>query len=303
MDKEYLKQVKGYIEYTGCLNNTFGCFCKLYSMTTENIYGFLQNYDLKDKKILTVAGSGDQRLNAYLMGAKDVTCFDINPLTLLQLKLKDTAINTINFEKFIKFFGIYSRKYSNYYHTLDSRIFNELQDLDEDTLSFFKFIIDESPYIDDKDIYFSFENDLNILQKMNNYLNPDSYIELRKILKTKDINFINSNLGELPEKLNGEKYDMILLSNISDYTNNIYLDNDLKRYRELIDKLTDNLNLYGTIQLGYIYSNYSKKDNVSNFHIKEERQKYFSTDLFHSLMVESYDGNNKKDKVIVYQKK
>ena len=92
MDNNYIKQLKVFISTTGKLDNSFGSFGKIYSMTTENIYGFLNNLDLKDKDILTISGSGDQRLNAYLLGAKNVTTFDINPLTRINAKLKDTAI-------------------------------------------------------------------------------------------------------------------------------------------------------------------------------------------------------------------
>lgn len=297
MEKEYLEQVKEYLKSMGHLSSDFGKFNKMYSMTTENIYGFLKNYNLKDKKILSVAGSGDQRLNAYLMGAKDVTCFDVNPLTSLQLKLKDEAIKKINFEKFIKFFGIYSHRYSGYYETLDKRIFDEFKHLlDENTYNLFKFLIEENQNISSRDIYFRFENNLEVLQKMNNYLNPDDYFALGEILKHKSIDFLNCNLSNLSKSLAGEKYDMILLSNISDYMF------DLKSFRKIIDMLIDNLNMYGIIQFGYIYSKYGKYQDVGNFKDDHERQKYFPTNLFYTTMVDSYHGNNLQDKVITYQK-
>jgi hypothetical protein len=302
MYREYLERVKKFININGNLCNIFGDYSKLYSMTTENIYGFLKNYDLQDKKILTVAGSGDQRLNAFLMGAKDITCFDINPLTFLQLNLKDTAISIINYEKFIKFFGMYSKKFGDYYHTLDSRIFDEFKHLlDNETYAFFNYIINELK-LDEDDIYFDLENNLSILKNMNNYLNPDNYYKLSKIIKNKKIKFIDSDVVDLPNKLNGEKFDMILLSNISDYTHVIYGKNDLEKYRELIDKLINNLNLYGILQVGYIYSIYSKNDDVSDFNKKEKRQIYFPTDKFHSVIVNSYQGKKFHDKVITYQK-
>ena len=93
MEKEYLYNLKRFLNNYSKLENDFGIHSKMYRATTENITGFLSNYDLKDKRVLTAAGSGDQRLNAYLMGAKDVTCFDINPLTELQLELKELLPN------------------------------------------------------------------------------------------------------------------------------------------------------------------------------------------------------------------
>ncbi len=59
MSMEYIEQVKNYINKAGTLSDRFGRFSKIYSMSTENIYGFLSNYELTDKKVLTVAGSGD----------------------------------------------------------------------------------------------------------------------------------------------------------------------------------------------------------------------------------------------------
>ena len=303
MTTEYLEQVKNYINNAGTLSDNFGRFSKLYNMTTENSYGFLKNYDLRDKKVLTVAGSGDQRLNAYFLGAKSVTCFDINPLTKLHINLKDKALTTVNFEKFIKFFNVYSRKYGDYYYSLDYRIFDELKELlDNYTYSFYNYLINELVNYIDSDIYFDFLNDLNALEKMNIYLNPDNYEVLSKIMRDKEVNFIESNLDCLPEKLNNEKFDMILLSNISDYTHKMYEREDLVQYRIIINKLINNLNLYGTIQVGYIYSKYSKLDDVSEFRINSKREKIFPKDTFDTILVDSYQDSNLKDKVIIYQK-
>ena len=293
-----------YLKYMKSLSSSFGNYSKLYSFTTENIYGFLKNYDLNNKKVLTVAGSGDQRLNLLLMGASDVTCFDINPLSRMQLELKDAAIKNVNYEKFVKFFGAYTKKYGDYYKMLDSRIFSEIEkDLDNDTYTFFNYIINQSDSIKPKNVYFDFfDNKLNKLVKFNNYLEQENYIKLKNIIKYKKINFIRSNIIDLKDNIKDEKYDMILLSNISDYTHNLYAYNDLENYYKLILSLTDNLNMYGIMQVGYIYNNYSEHDGVGSFHNKSKRQKYFTTDIFHTVLVDSYNLNSFKDKVITYQK-
>lgn len=301
MEIEYLEQLKAYIITNRKLSSDFGKFSKIYNMTTENIYGFLKNYDLKDKRILSVAGSGDQRLNAYLLGAKEVTCFDINPLTKLHLDLKDSAIANINFEKFLNFFNIYSRKYGSFFGALDFRIYDEFKDsLDSNTRYLFDEIINNSE-ISEKSIYFDFLNDVRILENMNGYLTPDTYEKMSTIIKKQRINFIESSIDELSSKLNGDKFDMILLSNISDYIHKIYGENGLEEYRKVIDKLTDNLELYGIMQVGYIYANYSKYDDVGNFRISSERNKYFPCNEFYSVVVDSYQEGY-KDKVITYQK-
>lgn len=300
MDKLLLQEIKNYIKVEGRLSPKFGKYSKIYSMTTENISDFLKNFDLKDKTVLTVAGSGDQRLNSYLMGAKHVTCFDINPLTELQIDLKDKIITHVNYEKFVKFFGIYSRKYDDFYNQLDERIFDEIKSyLTEETCGFFKFVINDE-YINSKDIYFKFKNNLDKLQRMNNYLDIDNYYLLSTFLKNKEIDFINSNIATLKEKINKDKYDFILLSNISDYIDNIYGDNYLEQYRLLIDSLTDNLNDNGIIQVGYIYGDYS--DCKSDFSNDKKRDIFFNPDRFNTIYVDSFDNQNIKDKIIVYKK-
>ena len=303
MTKEYLEELKKYLLKNGKLDPDFGPYSKMYSMTTENIAGFLNNLDLKDKNVLSVAASGDQRINAYMLGAKNVTCFDINPLTKLQLNLKDTALKIVNFEKFINFFGIYSGKYGSYYKYLDKEIFKEIKnDLDEDTFKFFDYIINGNQNIGSHDIYQSFDNNLDLLKNMNNYLTKDSFDLAKQVMSKKKIDFIESDIKALPDKLGDNKYDLILLSNISDYIHLMYEDKSLYYYRELIDALIEHLNLYGTIQVGYIYSNYHKGNDTSNFKYKDQRIKYFPTRDFHTIQVDSYYHNDEKDKIITFQK-
>lgn len=303
MKKEYLEEVKNYIHKNGKLNSEFCSYSKIYSMTTENIAGFLNNYDLKNKKVLTVAGSGDQRINAFMLGASKVTCFDINPLTKLQINLKDAALKIVNYEKFIKFFGVHTSRYGNYYEFLDRKVFNEFKNkLDDDTYEFYNYLINGTNYINYYDIYQGFNNNLDLLTKMDNYLTPDSFDNAKRIMNNKTINFIESDLKTLSSKLGNEKYDLILLSNISDYIHLMYEENPLYYYRELIDELTDHLNKYGIIQVGYIYSSYHKNSNTSKFRLNDERYKYFPTNTFHSVLVDSYDNNGSKDKIITYRK-
>lgn len=297
MTKVELEQLKELLKDSSFANN-FGMFCRVYNMTTENIFGFLNNYDLRDKKVLTVAGSGDQRLNSYLLGASDVTCFDINPLTELNMELKDRALETLSLDEFLDFFGIVNGYYDEN-SVLDFRLFDKFSILlDSDTYDFYNYVIQNNK---GKDIYFD-GDDLNIIEKMNGYLNYENYLKLQNTIKNKKIKFIDTDIHSLPDRLNGEKFDMILLSNISDYTHHIYEEDDLKQFRELIDKLMDNLKLYGIMQVGYIYSRYGRGEDVSNFHINKYRHESFPTSVFHSKFVSSYYNDGTYDKIITYQK-
>ena len=297
MTKVELEQLKELLKDRSFANN-FGMFCRVYNMTTENIFGFLNSYDLKNKKVLTVAGSGDQRLNSYLLGARDVTCFDINPLTELNMELKDRAIETLTLDEFLDFFGIINGYYDEN-SVLDFRLFDKFSILlDSDTYDFYNYVIQNNK---GKDIYFDGDN-LDVLEKMNGYFNYENYLKLQNIIKNKNIKFIDTDVHSLSDRLNGEKFDMILLSNISDYTHHIYPEDDLKHFRELIDRLMDNLKLYGIMQVGYIYSRYGRGEDISNFHINKYRHEYFPTSMFYSKFVNSYYNDSSYDKVITYQK-
>ena len=64
----------------------------VYLFTTENIAGYIQNMDLKDKSLLTLGSSLDQAYNALLMGASKIDVFDINVNARKFHKLKSNLI-------------------------------------------------------------------------------------------------------------------------------------------------------------------------------------------------------------------
>lgn len=98
-----LEIIKAIFEERFELYDTFKKYGKIYLNTTENIKGILEGMNLKDRKVLSVAGSGDQALNAYFLGAEVVTLFDINPLAFAQAELKFTAAQKLDYEEFYKF--------------------------------------------------------------------------------------------------------------------------------------------------------------------------------------------------------
>lgn len=51
----------------------------VYAFTNENLTCLKDLYDFKDKKVLTVLGSGDQYFSSVLFGAKEVDVYDIEP--------------------------------------------------------------------------------------------------------------------------------------------------------------------------------------------------------------------------------
>lgn len=56
-------------------------FQRPYAFCNENVSGYLNFLDLKDKSLLTVGSSGDQAISAITRGCKDITALDICPLS------------------------------------------------------------------------------------------------------------------------------------------------------------------------------------------------------------------------------
>lgn len=293
-----VEKVDTILKAKSVLSSDFGLFSKIYLMTTENIKAFLQQYSLQNKDILTVAGSGDQMLNAYLMGANNVTCFDINPLAFSQVKLKKAAVCSLEYEEFLEFF------FPEFGKLFERYLFDKFSyQLDSETKDLFQYLYSnyESKDILNK-IYYRYHASLEKIKSMNAYLDKDNYQKLASILKGKNVNFIQSDITSLRSKLEENLYDMILLSNISDSIEDIYPIASLKNFKRLIHSLSKNLHQDGIIQVGYIYDYFfTRHDRL--FSKKQERQKVFTTDEFLTTLIESYRFHSESDAVITFQKK
>ena len=235
-------------------------FSSIYSFTTENIAGYMNELDLTDKKVITVTGSSDHIINVILKGCTDITTFDINPLTKYYMDLKLSAIKELSYKEFLDFM-LYDTNKSFDYEIIkrldvdnESKDFwiNELSKNDYDGLK-----MKRSGSFNLK--YFDFQNKIDC----NLYLNEENYAIIRDKLGLVKINFIKSNLKDL--KLD-EKYDYMFLSNISDYINTFYEDNYLVNYKKLIFKFLEKVKI---IYFAYIYDVKSKEkrsaiDSIEN---------------------------------------
>lgn len=295
---EIIQEVDNILNKYDLLSYEFGDFSKIYLMTTENIKDFLVKYDLYNKDVLTVAGSGDQMLNAFLMGARSVTCFDINPLAFYQVNLKKAAISTLPYEEYLEFY------FPEFGKFLDRGLFEKIADsLDNNTFEFFNYLysrFDEEQIF--RKIYQYFKPKFKNMKKINAYLEKDNYQKLASILLEKDISFLKSNASMLDQQLEKKLYDIILLSNISDDIENIYDTNPLINFKNLVQALNKNLTDDGIIQVGYIY-NYYFPFHFNLFNKKKQRNLIFTKEEFSTIVIDSWNDKFRKDGVIVYQKK
>lgn len=191
----------------------------MYIYATEMINEYYPLFNLKNKNVLTICGSGDQVLNALFLSAKKVTGFDLNIYSKYILNLKIASILSLEFKEFINFFG--DKKinvgfdYSLYKKTINN--------LDSTTKSFFDKLYQEFNFNGEKvanSDYFRKRERVQkrSVKKFNLYLkNEESYLNLRKILKRRKPDFITGSVLEINFLVKGEKYDFINLSNVQNY--------------------------------------------------------------------------------------
>ena len=219
-------------------------FCKIYSFTTENIAGYMDELDLTNKKIITVTGSSDHIINAILKGCLNITTFDINPYAKYYMDLKISALKELSYQEFLDFLLYDSEK------SFSFEIISKLNMEDESKMFWLKELAkndNDGLKVKHSNLfnleYFDVQNKI----ACNLYLNQDNYDIIKKKLEFVKINFIESNLKNL--EIN-DHYDYMFLSNISDYISTIYEDNYLINYKNLIFKLLRNVK---SIYFAYVY--------------------------------------------------
>ena len=242
----------------------------IYNIATEEIDHFMPKLDVDDKKVLTVAGSGDQLLTCALNGAKSVDAFDINPLQIYFTKLKVSALKALGVGEFNDYF---------YKKLMFSRsLYNKVRDyLDNSTRTFF-----DSLYKNDLESKFyrlmANENMDDSFSIIPSYTKEENYYITRNNLEKMDIKYITSDLLKIHKKTKKE-YDVIMLSNIYKWLySNKYLTAEEKKdmfmkfvNTRLINLLSDD----GIIQL-YSSANGYKEKALEEECLKNDNMNYYT---------------------------
>ncbi len=242
-------------------------FVSIYPFTTENIKGYLDLLDIKDKNVLTVGASGDQTLNLLVKDVNSVDYFDMNPFTKMYFNLKCSAIKVLSVEEYLEFFcyDAFPSTFKKNNNTFSINIYRKLSPhLDTYTRKFWDTLyLDQNGFDIRKSMLFSTdEESFKVLPKVNDYLSEESFQKLRKIFSSKEEpRFIETNITKLSSKLT-RKYDYILLSNIAQYLDYIYSKDELINFRRLILNLSNDLNSGGKIMLSYLYE--TKENSIWN---------------------------------------
>ena len=234
---------------------------KAYLRTTENINGYYNKLNFRDKKVLTVIGSGDHIFEAILRGAKEVEGFDISENAILLYYLKEAAIKTMDFEEYMNFFYVQNKCFTKEgYNILRTR-------LNEITLPYWDKVFASSTkepldYIKEmlvsKPAFYMVPSVASLkLSTLSSYLEEENYYELQSKIDDTKVSIHLRDVKDI-DKVK-DSFDYIILSNIFEYQ-------DTEEFKELIDKYKEHINDDGLIIAGYAYhdmdlSYYSEYDS------------------------------------------
>lgn len=318
------------VAFWGNHKKKFYKYSSVYPFTTENLTGTFNNFDFKDKRVLTVCGSGDHILNAILFGAKSVDSFDISIYPYMYFNLKKAAIKALSYEEFIEYFYLrngFSEEKDKFPNAMNIKYYWKIsQYLDPHTKFFW-----DSLYLefDGFEIRTSelFSDDIGLEKEVilsNPYLDKENYYKLRNMIDKCLVRFINTDVKELKNKTK-KSYDFIHLSNIASYISfcedtEVNEMEKLYKYKEMVMELSKSLNDNGIIVVAYLY-----KDSDSEYYSKRwpyidrlyARKKVFDENEFSCIRFTSiwelmrlskykdleYNNSDVKDAVLVYKKK
>lgn len=242
-----LKQIENLIK-----RNQSECdFNTLYPFTTENIGGYIDLFDLKNKSLLTLGSSSDQAFNAGLAGCNNITIFDICPLTKLYYFLKLSSLLSLEQEMFLCFLckTNYRKNTSSNPNLYKNQIFNKikgtLRSLDYESYVIWDYLFKK---YGSKEISRLFRIDVNQVDNIircNRYLVDDNMYQLaRKKMPNVEIKFVEGDV--LSPNIN-EKYDNVWLSNVGKYLT----EEDISI---MIEKMAGLLKQNGKMLMNYFYS-------------------------------------------------
>jgi len=284
-------------------------FYSIYPFTTENISGYINNFNLNNKSLLTLGSSGDQVINASIIGCKDISVLDICPFSKYYFYLKKASILSLTYQEFLYFFCYrdFPKTFVNNNEAFNKKTFLKLKEtlkaLDNESFVFWNNLYDLfSPITVRKELFSYDEYKIKILSNLNLYLNNESsFYECKNKLKNINPKFITGDIRNV--KLNRD-YDNIWLSNLG-----LYL--GTKDLKKLVDKLFNNLDNEGKMLICYLYNTIRTTKYIEGWEEIYNLDEVFKIFKFYSPKLNSFIGvdgilhewKKSKDSVLVYNRK
>ena len=201
----------------------------IYTFTNENLKGYLPYFELEDKDILTVTGSGDHILN-LLLSVDSIDTFDINLFAYYFFILKKYAIVALEVDEYLDFF-------SDHNPSFDSKMFDHVKlywKEDQEALAFFEYLfhLNQAYYLKKTPMFVNNKTDsIPTNRERNIYLAEQNYYKLKRTILEKKVTFHHNNIKSLHLD---KKFDYIFISNITDYLHNMFSDDVLRKYKKFV---------------------------------------------------------------------
>jgi len=238
---------------------SFNEWHRIYRNTNENLAGYMK--ELEGKKVLTVAASGDYKLNAINLGAVVVDTFDINRIAPLYQELKVKAIQYLDIESALQFL-----------YEMDKETYKEFNShLSITAKEVFDYLFNNFSI---NQIYDKLFDHGRCLRSNNTYFNGVAIRVIKEKLEEVKSMHYSCNVYSLPYMLN-RTYDTIYLSNISQYE-------DASKYLSFLRTLRHSLTDDGKIYFGYSYST-TTDDLDTNLHLINGSYSQIDKDSFEDL--------------------
>ncbi len=234
----------------------------LYLFGTEDMRTYYQEFN-NPETFLTIGASGDQLLNAILLGAKRIDVFDSNPLSKRGCALKIGAFKELSKKDFLKF-------YRGFFLGLFNRLSNSLGEKDA---IYWKSLYEFKGANDINENLFTYKRlESEVIKKINPYLDDENYEKLKSMIDGVEINYIDAALYSLPEYLENKTYDGINLSNIYEYLvlgEKVNQDEVDIFYEFIMSEIYSRLNNGGKAMISYMYAfNDMVKEFVDKLYIE-----------------------------------
>lgn len=182
-------------------------YCRIPIKGTENVKElFKKMFDFNT--ILIVTGSGDQILEAILLGASRVQAFDINKLAKYGCVLKIASIKALEYDEFVDFYS--SQFYNSYYKKIRKFLTGHY-------LRFWDILFQSfSPFQIFFSLFDSVNHDGEIIDNNFSIYSRNEYELIKKRIPHVSIHFIDLDLMHIKQEVN-DSFDFIYLSNIYQY--------------------------------------------------------------------------------------
>ena len=274
-------------------------FSRIYSFTTENVSDYMKYFDFHNKSLLTVGSSGDQVLNSFFCGARDITLFDINPFAKYYIYLKIAGIFSFTYEEFqLFFFKHFDSPFKDNKCMFSKELFNKIKD----NLR----VLDYESYLFFDELFSLFDDDEDrkvVIKGFNNFLkDEESYNKMKSIIKKIYFNYINGDIFK--DDISG-RFDNIFLSNLCSVV-------EIDKLKDLLIKIdSNNLNKFGSILIGYLWDTKFEDDmfkddwkEIYKIPIVKDKLSSFITEYYNVFGGRDilFEDNRKNDLVLIYRK-